>query len=471
MENNPQNQVISEKIITESAKKQALNPEKTSKTTEGKGKEDEKPKVQNIVTDNANDSEIEDESIRAKRKEIAKKFLRINDDYFKIIYRPDQTGKLYKSFLRTSKTTITDDHTKAILKYIAKYEDFVFIASHTDYKQVINGFFNEYNELSHKPIDGKYDTILHIIKHVFGQSHYDFALDYLQLIYTKPYQRLPILLLESDEKNTGKSTFGTLMYKIFQDNAIKIGNNDIQSDFNAIWIKRLAIIVDETSLEKQGIMQMLKRLSTETGKVTTNEKNKAQREVNFIGKFIFMSNDEGKALPIEEGDTRFAVFKVPTFQEKGYPIIADIEAKIEAEIPAFLSFLLKRTLVHKPSGERMYFDRSVYKTEQHKKYMENNVSKLAKAIQELVNDTFEMFPEQNELKFSVSNIVDELKDHCKSVERVDVKDVLKDKLKMEIRKKGAYTYHSLKLAEKDPDSWPKHNGQNNAYYLFTRPNT
>ena len=50
MENNPQNQVISEKIITESAKKQALNPEKTSKTTEDKGKKDKEPKVENDDT-------------------------------------------------------------------------------------------------------------------------------------------------------------------------------------------------------------------------------------------------------------------------------------------------------------------------------------------------------------------------------------------------------------------------------------
>lgn len=32
----------------------------------------------------------------------------------------------------------------------------------------------------------------------------DFALNYLLLLYTKPTQRLPILLLESKEKGTGK---------------------------------------------------------------------------------------------------------------------------------------------------------------------------------------------------------------------------------------------------------------------------
>ena len=416
-------------------------------------------------------AENEDEKTKLRLKEVSKKFIRVNDDYFKIVFRPDQTGNKYKSFLKTNKGTIIDDYKNHILKYIPKYEDFTYIASHIDYKQVIDGFFNEYNELSHKPTEGKCDTILHIIKHVFGEKYYDFAVDYLQIMYRSPYQRLPILLLESDEKNTGKSTFGTLIYKIFQDNAIKIGNNDIQSDFNAIWIKRLAIIVDETSLEKQGIMQMLKRLSTETGKVTTNEKNKAQREVNFIGKFIFMSNDEGKALPIENGDNRFAVFKVPTFQEKGYPIIANIEAKIEAEIPAFLNYLLKRTLVHKSNGERMYFGHSVYKTDQLQKYMINNVSKLAKAIRELINDTFEMFPDVYEFKFSVANIMTELKDEFRTMERVYVKSVIEKELNLQPQKKNKYTFYSLRFAEKNLDSWPMHNGENNVYYLFTRPNS
>ena len=128
MENNPQNQVISEKIITESAKKQALNPEETSKTNEGKGKKDEEPKVQNDDTGEENDSNKDDEKAIEKYKRNALKFIRVNDDYFKIIHRPDQTGKLYKSFLKISKSTITDDHKRGVLKYIDKYEDFIFIA-------------------------------------------------------------------------------------------------------------------------------------------------------------------------------------------------------------------------------------------------------------------------------------------------------------------------------------------------------
>ena len=280
-----------------------------------------------------NDTDAESEAKKEKLKAAAKKYIRVGDNYYKIVYRPDKEGKPYKDYLKLNKGTIIDDYTQGIIKYIAKYDDFCMVASHTDYQQVIRGFFNEYSELTHKPKEGKCDTILGIIQHVFGENYFEFALDYLQLLYTDPYQRLPILLLESQQKNTGKSTFANVVYKMFQDNAIKIGNNDLQSDFNSVWVKRLAIIVDETSLEKKGITQMLKRFSTETGKVTVNEKNKAQSEVDFFGKFIFVSNEEGKALFIERDDTRWAVFKVPTFAEKGINDDPLIDEKIDSEIP------------------------------------------------------------------------------------------------------------------------------------------
>ena len=41
--------------------------------------------------------------------------------------------------------------------------------------------------------------------HIFGDQ-YELGLDYLQILYTMPQQKLPILLLVSEERNTGKST-------------------------------------------------------------------------------------------------------------------------------------------------------------------------------------------------------------------------------------------------------------------------
>ena len=385
---------------------------------------------------------------------------------YKIVYRPDKTGRHNKDLLRLLKSTITDDYTKGIIKYISKFDDFVIVASHTDYQSSINGFYNQYYELTHKPLEGSFDTIKQIILHIFGQEYFDFALDYIQLLYLYPNQRLPILLFESFAKNTGKSTIGNLFYKIFQDNAIKIGNSDLSSDFNGIWLQRLLIIIDEASLEKQGVMQMLKRLSTETGKVTVNEKNKAQREVDFIGKFIFFSNDEGKALPIERGDPRWAVFKVPTFLTSGIKDDPHIELKMVDEIPAFLYFLKGRKLVYK-NESRMYFAPSVYQTPQLSLYYENSISKLAYAIKQMVKDTFGVFDEENEIRFSLANVINEIKDNVRFAEREKVRDAIEKELGILPNKKNTYRYFSLRRIENDPYYYPDSNsGGNNITYSF-----
>jgi hypothetical protein len=403
----------------------------------------------------------------AKLETLAKKYIRVGNDYYKIIYRPNHTDKKYKELFKTIKGTIRDDCTGGVFVHIKKYEDFVIKASHTNYEKEIGGFYNRYHELKYKPKEGNCDTIIHTLTHIFGESHLDFALDYLQIIYINPRQRLPIILLESNEKNTGKSTFGTLVWEMFGDNAVKIGNNDLQSDFNSVWVGRVAVIVDETELAKEGIMQMLKRFSTETGKVVINEKNKAQSEVEFIGKFIFMSNSEGKALPIEKGDTRFAVFKVPTFKSKGCAIDPNVVQKIIAEIPAFMHLLVNRTLVHK-NNERMYFDTSVYHTKQLDLYNENSVSRLAISIKDLIKDTFVMFPDETELNFSVSNIIDELKGEVRNLARKEIKDAIEKELNIKPKEKGRYTYFSLSEAEKKSTWAPADNSQNNVYYNFNR---
>ena len=445
---------------------------------ESLSKKQEKIEEKNIIvleniTQQDLDEKAEEDAIKKAKLEAEKRrnlkktalnFIRIRDDYYKIVYRPDKSGKLYKDLLRLSKTTITDDYTKGILKHINKYDDFTLVASHINYQQVINGFYNQYHEVTHKPTQGDCVNIFHILTHIFGESHIDFILDYLQILYTNPNQCLPIILIESSEKNTGKTTVSNLFYWIFQYNAIKLGNSDLQSEFGGYWLQRVLIIVDETSLEKQGVTQMLKRLSTETGKVTSNEKNKAQREVDFIGKFIFLSNDEGKALQIERGDPRWAVFKAPTFADKGYKDDPKISEKIQQEIPAFLHFLMNRTLVH-PLESRMHFAPEVYRTSQLMLYYENSISLVAQAIKQLVKDTFAMFPDETELKFSITNIMDELKGNIRFLERKRVRQALEKELNLVELKKNEYTYLSLASAERNSTASFT---QNNVTFQFVK---
>lgn len=402
------------------------------------------------------------------KEALAKKFIRVGDEYMKEVFIPDKDGKLFRTYVRRDKGTVQDDLGKNsdFYRSIKKYEGFCLVPSHTHYQQVVQGFFNEYYQLSHKPQEGQFPTILDLLNHIFGNK-LDFALDYLQILYTKPTQRLPILLLESKSRGTGKSTFGNLLKLIFQDNSAKLGNAELDSQFNSIWIKRLVIIVDETSLEKNSIMQMLKRFSTETGKVTSNEKNKAQRQLDFFGKFVFLSNDEGKALPIEKGENRFAVFKVPTFIETGRKENPNIESDIAKEIPNFLHFLSKRTLVHTEES-RMYFALENYYTPQLESYYQNSLSPTAKAIKELIMDSFNYFEEEAELGFSVSNLYEELECRMRFLDRSKIKKALFEELNLVEQKKNRYTYHSLKLAERAAIGSYHPTNENNYHFQFKR---
>lgn len=407
-----------------------------------------------------------------RRQELAKSYIRVGDNYLKEVLKPNKNGELIRAFLGRNKDTVNDDIGKELRLSVKKYEGYCNVPSHINYQKEIGGFFNEYFELSHRPHPGSFDTIAGLLHHLFGVNHYEFILDYLQLLYLKPTQRLPILLLESEERNTGKSTFGNLLKLMFQDNAIKVGNTEFNSAFNALWATRLLIIVDETSLEKKELMEQIKKNSTETGQIPVNDKGVKLRLVDFYGKYVFMSNEEGKALPIQKGEIRFAVFKIKPLVESGLIDNPNIESNILSEIPAFLNYLLNRKLHHKEDG-RMYFPFKVYKTDQLERYYENSLSVVAKAIKELVKDTFEAFPREKLLKFSTRNIIREIEEskRLKYANPGEIQKAITEELKIPFQDRSSFQYFSFRDFEHGDKKAPEtefRRTENNKYFIFHR---
>lgn len=401
----------------------------------------------------------------------AEMYIRVADDYYKKTNKPDKNGKLHPVLSKRSKTTITDDHRKSVISFIKKYDGFTTLPSHTDYQQVVHGYYNKYHEITHTPQKGDFLTVITFLTHLFSAQYLDFILDYIQILYLNPTQNLPIILLESEKRNTGKSTFGFFLEKIFQANVIGLGNKDLESEFNSVWLDKLLIIVDETQLKDESVGQMLKRLSTEKGEVLSNAKGKDKIGVEFIGKFIFMSNEEGKALPIARGENRFAVFKVPTLAESGLddnPKQLDV---LESEIPAFLHYLSTRKLVHESSG-RMHFAPNSYHTDQLKIYFKGGASYVAKAIKELITHTFEMFWEEEEIKLSASELFTELTkgNYLKNTDRQQIKKALEGELNLTPQKRSRYIYFSAYQAEMDESGtyYPTASNKNLIHYIFKK---
>ncbi|WP_245737204.1 primase-helicase family protein [Maribacter orientalis] len=186
------------------------------------------------------------------------------------------------------------------------------------------------------------------MKHIFGK-HYELGLDYLQLLYTKPVQVLPILCLVSKERSTGKSTFLKWLKAIFDNNMTYLTNDSFSSQFNADWANKLLICIDEVLLNKEELTERIKYLST-TNINKLEAKGKDKREVEFFGKFVPCSYNEDNFIKIDENETRFWVLKIPVLKKEE----TDFLNRLISEIPAFLYYMQKRQLSSEHTT-RMWF--------------------------------------------------------------------------------------------------------------------
>ena len=133
-------------------------------------------------------------------------YVRIGTTLFRILNQPMMNGSFRKMRVEWKMSTFRQDHSKDEVAQIPKYDGFCTMPSHTDYHQNVNNFYNLYEPITHIPVAGDFQHICSLVEHIFGEQ-YELGMDYLQLLYLKPTQKLPILLLVSEELNTGKSTF------------------------------------------------------------------------------------------------------------------------------------------------------------------------------------------------------------------------------------------------------------------------
>lgn len=162
--------------------------------------------------------------------EMTDEYVRVGTTLYKIVFQPLINGTFAKRRVPWSMGTLRYDHGKDFIASVPKYDGFCTVPSHVDYKRNIGSFLNLYEPITHTPQKGKFPHIQELILHIFGE-HYELGMDYFQLLYLNPVQKLPILLLVSQERNTGKSTFLNFLKAIFQDNVTFNTNEDFRSQF------------------------------------------------------------------------------------------------------------------------------------------------------------------------------------------------------------------------------------------------
>lgn len=340
---------------------------------------------------NENDQKL----IKIRLRE-ANDYFRVGDTYYKFVKIPNKYGQLETSFQVRQKTTITDDFGKPFLLDVQKYEAFCNIPSHTEYNMIVHNCFNVYSEFSHEPEPGSCDASLAFVRHIF-QEHYELGLDYIQLLYQKPNQILPILCLVSRENNTGKSTFVKWMKAIFTQNATVVGNDQFQDQFNASWATKLLITCEESFIEKKRVMEKIKQFST-GDKVPLRMMQKDPVEIDFFGKFILCSNNEERFIIAESQDHRFWVRKVPV---PGTDNVKMLDTLIQ-EIPAFLDYLNKRNL-STTQESRMWFHHKLLITEAFRNLVEANKPTIEKELSEHLRNLF--IESKEEIIYAPMNII------------------------------------------------------------------
>lgn len=307
------------------------------------------------------------------------RFERIGTTYYKIVRQPNAAGQLIERSIPWTIEAIRQDYGKDFLANVPKYDGFCCVPSHLDYKPVVGSFKNKYSPLSHIPAEGKWPCIESLVRHIFGEQ-YDLGLDYLQILYTMPLQKLPILLLVSEERNTGKSTFLNFLKLLFEANVTFNTNENFRSQFNDDWNGKLVIVVDEVLLNKREDSERLKNLST-TRNYKMEAKGRDREEVSFFAKFVLCSNNEYLPVVIDPGETRYWVRKIPRLTTDDTAFLE----KIRYEIPAFLHAMTYRQL-STAEESRMWFDPKLIDTDALQKIIRANRNRVELELSELLLD-------------------------------------------------------------------------------------
>ncbi|WP_336524842.1 primase-helicase family protein [Bacteroides acidifaciens] len=363
-------------------------------------------------------------------------FIRVGTTLYKLVNQPRLNGGYVKKRIVWNNETLRQDYGKHYLATVPKYDGFCTVPDHVNYRPIVDKFLNLYEPIDHRPQEGVFPSIQSLVRHIFGEQ-YELGMDYLQLLYLHPIQKLPILLLVSEERNTGKSTFLNFLKALFQNNVTFNTNEDFRSQFNSDWAGKLLIVVDEVLLSRREDSERLKNLST-TLSYKVEAKGKDRDEIAFFAKFVLCSNNEYLPVIIDAGETRYWVRKIDRLQSDD----TDFLQKLKTEIPAFLYHLQHRQLSTEKES-RMWFAPSLLRTEALQKIIRSNRNRLEIEMCELMRDIMASTGIDT-LSFCCNDILTLLTNSYVKAEKHQVRKVLQECWKLTPAPNGLiYTTYQL----------------------------
>ncbi len=347
-------------------------------------------------------------------------YLRIGTTYFKKSLYPLPSGDFIEILVIWSAELIRQDHGKNVLSEIERFDGFICIPENRPefFKKRVQDYYNTYHQISKSPLEGEIINTLEFLSHIFGEQ-LELGLDYLQLIYLKPTQILPILCLVSKERSTGKSTFLKWLKEIFEYNLTFLTNSDFTSNFNSDWSSKLLICIDEVLFKTDELTERIKYLST-TNTHKTEAKGKDKKEASFFGKFILCSNNETSFIKIDADEIRFWIIKVNRYKKED----VDFLKKLTDEIPAFLHFLTTRELSTE-NQSRMWFTPEQIKTAALQKLVRYNSSKIENELANVLLNTMESLDTEL-LEFCFSDLLNILNKFRIKYDAAEIKKIIRE---------------------------------------------
>lgn len=271
-----------------------------------------------------------------QKKDEAKKspqnYIMVGDDIFEFVAE-NIGGTLELSYKIRKKSTVLLDIEKKQQQYfisqIPKFNSFTYEPENDPAKykreviykkklpsghEITTKAYNKYFPVAHKKQDGSFETIEKLLHHIFdykntsGEPLYDFILDYLQILYTDPKQKLPVICLVSNERETGKSTFLDFLHAIYGENMKITKSSQMSAKFNTLWAGRLIVAIDETLIptDKDEVVNVIKMLSTNQT-ITTEAKGREAETLTNYTHLIMCSNHEDNFLKIDSEENRFVL--------------------------------------------------------------------------------------------------------------------------------------------------------------------
>jgi hypothetical protein len=358
-------------------------------------------------------------------------YVRVGTKYFKNIHKIDRYDVRRTELILWEKTTLLEDYPPQLLTTIQKYNDFTISPDNKSYNPVVNDNYNLYSPFEHEPCSKKdYDEdlgwywIKTLIEHIFGEQ-YHLGIRYIKILYDNPKQSLPILVLISEERSTGKTTFVDFLNILFGANMVLINPQDISNQFNGSYADKNIIAIEESRFDNIQATEKLKNLATQK-EILVNSKNIRQYSLPFFGKLIITSNDETRFSKVDTPEIRYWVRKVPTLEGKGnHQILADMKK----EIPQFLYYLNSLPEVDRTKS-RMVFEANEITTSELETVKKESRPGLHKDIEMYLEEFSIENDKVKEFKFTAAHIKEKFFKYDHKNELHYFNKILKDSMKL-----------------------------------------